>query len=423
MEPVGSDLLLLFVCISLSAFFSAAETALISLSKTKILALVKNDSTRSKAWESFLNDPQRFLVTILIGNNLVNISASALATSLSLKLLPNIGIGLAVGLMTLVILVFGEITPKGLALRYAERFSRYVIYLIYLLSFVCYPAVVVFSKLVDLLGGSKKKFLYPLVTREELELLLSRRDEVELEEEERKIIRSVINLEDKVVREIMIPRPDMVCLEASTPIKSVVRVISEYGHSRIPVYEGNIDNIIGVLYAKDLIPLMADGKWDEKVGNVVRTPYFVPETKLVKELFDELRQKKIHIAIVVDEYGGTSGLVTMEDILEEIVGEIEDEYDKELPVIEKIGENVYVVDGRMNLEELLELFEIEPDMELDEREYDTVAGLLFTLFVRIPKSGEEISFKGLKLKVLDVKKNRIRKVMISKEKEVLNEEA
>ncbi|MBC7331595.1 MAG: HlyC/CorC family transporter [Synergistetes bacterium] len=423
MEPVGSDLLLLFVCISLSAFFSAAETALISLSKTKILALVKNDSTRSKAWESFLNDPQRFLVTILIGNNLVNISASALATSLSLKLLPNIGIGLAVGLMTLVILVFGEITPKGLALRYAERFSRYVIYLIYLLSFVCYPAVVVFSKLVDLLGGSKKKFLYPLVTREELELLLSRRDEVELEEEERKIIRSVINLEDKVVREIMIPRPDMVCLEASTPIKSVVRVISEYGHSRIPVYEGNIDNIIGVLYAKDLIPLMADGKWDEKVGNVVRTPYFVPETKLVKELFDELRQKKIHIAIVVDEYGGTSGLVTMEDILEEIVGEIEDEYDKELPVIEKIGENVYVVDGRMNLEELLELFEIEPDMELDEREYDTVAGLLFTLFGRIPKSGEEISFKGLKLKVLDVKKNRIRKVMISKEKEVLNEEA
>ncbi|KUK14537.1 MAG: Putative membrane CBS domain protein [bacterium 42_11] len=420
---MGSDLLLLFVCISLSAFFSAAETALISLSKTKILALVKNDSTRSKAWESFLNDPQRFLVTILIGNNLVNISASALATSLSLKLLPNIGIGLAVGLMTLVILVFGEITPKGLALRYAERFSRYVIYLIYLLSFVCYPAVVVFSKLVDLLGGSKKKFLYPLVTREELELLLSRRDEVELEEEERKIIRSVINLEDKVVREIMIPRPDMVCLEASTPIKSVVRVISEYGHSRIPVYEGNIDNIIGVLYAKDLIPLMADGKWDEKVGNVVRTPYFVPETKLVKELFDELRQKKIHIAIVVDEYGGTSGLVTMEDILEEIVGEIEDEYDKELPVIEKIGENVYVVDGRMNLEELLELFEIEPDMELDEREYDTVAGLLFTLFVRIPKSGEEISFKGLKLKVLDVKKNRIRKVMISKEKEVLNEEA
>ncbi|MDK2872084.1 MAG: magnesium and cobalt exporter, family [bacterium] len=420
---MGSDLLLLFVCISLSAFFSAAETALISLSKTKILALVKNDSTRSKAWESFLNDPQRFLVTILIGNNLVNISASALATSLSLKLLPNIGIGLAVGLMTLVILVFGEITPKGLALRYAERFSRYVIYLIYLLSFVCYPAVVVFSKLVDLLGGSKKKFLYPLVTREELELLLSRRDEVELEEEERKIIRSVINLEDKVVREIMIPRPDMVCLEASTPIKSVVRVISEYGHSRIPVYEGNIDNIIGVLYAKDLIPLMADGKWDEKVGNVVRTPYFVPETKLVKELFDELRQKKIHIAIVVDEYGGTSGLVTMEDILEEIVGEIEDEYDKELPVIEKIGENVYVVDGRMNLEELLELFEIEPDMELDEREYDTVAGLLFTLFGRIPKSGEEISFKGLKLKVLDVKKNRIRKVMISKEKEVLNEEA
>lgn len=417
MESVSSNVVLLLTCVILSALFSASETALISLSKTKILGFIKSDPSKAKAWKSFLDDPQRVLVAILIGNNLVNITASALATSLSLRLFPNIGIGLAVGLMTFIILVFGEITPKGIALRYADALSKRVIYIMYLLSLIFYPIALVFSKVVDLLGGSGKKFLYPLITREELELLLSKGEEVELEEEERKMIRSVINLEDKVVREIMIPRLDMVCLETTTPVRDAVKVISEHGHSRIPVYENNIDNIVGVLYAKDLIPLMANGKWDEKVGNIVRAPYFVPETKPVKELFEELRQKRIHIAIVVDEYGGTAGLVTMEDILEEIVGEIEDEYDREPPVVEEVKENAYIVDGRMNLDELLELFDVEPDIEIDEREYDTVAGLLFSILGRIPKSGEEVSFKGLRLKVVDVKKNRIRKVMVSKEGE------
>ncbi|MCS7232975.1 MAG: hemolysin family protein [Synergistetes bacterium] len=417
MESVSSNIVLLILCIVLSALFSASETALISLSKTKILGFIKNDPSKAKAWKSFLDDPQKVLVAILIGNNLVNITASALATSLSLNLFPNIGIGLAVGLMTFVILMFGEITPKGIALRYADGISKRVIYLMYLLSLIFYPVALIFSKIVDLLGGPKKRFLFPLITREELELLLSKKEEVDLEEEERKMIRSVINLEDKVVREIMVPRLDMVCLETSTSVKDAVKVISEYGHSRIPVYENNIDNIVGILYAKDLIPLMASAKWDEKVGNILRVPYFVPETKSVKELFEELRQKRIHIAIVVDEYGGTAGLVTMEDILEEIVGEIEDEYDRELPSVEKVRDDAYIVDGRMNLDELLELFGMEPDMEIDEREYDTVAGLLFSLFGRIPKSGEEVSFKGLKLKVIDVKKNRIRKVMISKEEE------
>jgi len=415
MEVPKADLFLLALFVSLSALFSASETALVSLSKTKILSLMKTTPSKAKAWEFFLDDPQRVLVAILIGNNLVNITASALATSLSLKIFPNLGVGFAIGIMTLVILFFGEITPKGLALRYSEYIAKRVIYTMYLLSLVFYPVAIVFSKIVELLGGESKKFLYPLITREELEILLSRGEEVDLEEEERKMIRSVIDLGDKVVREIMVPRPDMVCLESTSDVRDAVRVVEDYGHSRIPIFENDIDNIIGILYAKDLLPVIAAGKWDEKVGRLARSPYFVPETKPVKELFEELRQRKIHIAIVIDEYGGTAGLVTMEDILEEIVGEIEDEYDKELPPVEKVGEEVYVVDGKMNLDELLELFGIEGDSDLEERDYDTVAGLLFSLLGRIPRTGEEVNFKNLKLKVLEVKRNRIKRVMVLKE--------
>lgn len=415
MEVSGTGLALLVIFVLLSALFSASETALVSLSKTRILALMKSAPSKAKAWHLFLDNPQRVLVAILIGNNLVNIAASAIATSLSLKIFPKVGVSVAVGVMTFIILLFGEITPKGLALRYAEDIAKRVIYPAYILSLVTYPIVIGFSKVVESLGGSSKRFLYPLITREELELLLSRGEEVELEEEERKMIKSVIDLEDKIVREIMVPRLDMVCLEASLNVRDAVKVVEEYGYSRIPVFEGNIDNIVGMLYAKDLLPVIVTGNWDEKVSKLIRPPYFVPETKPVRELFDELRQKKIHMAIVIDEYGGTAGLVTMEDIIEEIVGEIEDEYDREPPVVERVNDMVYVVDGKVNLDELFELFGMEMDAELEERDYNTVAGFLFSVLGRIPKQNEEVTFKGLRFKVLEVKKNRIKKVLVSKE--------
>ncbi len=414
MDFPSIEIIFLALFLLLSAFFSASETALISLGKVKILSLIEKDPSKAKAWKILLEDPQRFLVTILIGNNIANIAASALATSLSLRLFASSGVSIAVGVMTFLILVFGEITPKGLALRYAEDFAKRVVYIMYVLSIVAYPFASTLSKLANMLArGDKRSVFYPLLTREELEMLISQKGgEVELEESEKKIIKGVIELEDKIVREIMVPRLDMVCLDALSTVRDAVKVIEEYGHSRIPVYESTVDNIVGVLYAKDLIPIMAEGRWDEKVGNFVRPPYFVPETKLVKELFEELREKKIHIAIVIDEYGGTAGLVTMEDILEEIVGEIEDEYDKEPPTVEKVDDNTFIVDGRLNMEDLLDLLEM--DIDLDERDYDTVAGLIYSIFGRIPQVGEEAEFKGLRLRVLEVRKNRIKKVLVSR---------
>ncbi|HIP87058.1 MAG TPA: HlyC/CorC family transporter [Anaerolineales bacterium] len=227
-----------------------------------------------------------------------------------------------------------------------------------------------------------------------------------IEENERDMIYSIFAFGDTMVREVMVPRIDIIALDVNTPLPEAVDRVIEAGHSRIPVYEGSIDNIIGLLYAKDLLAYLRDGHDPPPLRDILRPPYFVPETKKVDDLLRELQQHRIHMAIAVDEYGGTAGLVTVEDILEEIVGEIQDEYDKEEPIFEQIGEREYIIDARMDLDDVNELFGTELSTEAGE----TLGGLIYSTLGRVPVPGDRLQVDGLQIEVLTVKDRRIGKV-------------
>jgi CBS domain containing-hemolysin-like protein len=251
----------------------------------------------------------------------------------------------------------------------------------------------------------------PFVTEDEIRHLVDvAEEEEEIEEEERELIHSIFEFGDTVVREVMVPRPDMVAIPATTALKEALQTIVEAGYSRIPIYEGDTDNIVGVLYAKDVLKRIQENRGDATVGSIGRAPTFVPEQKKVSELLREMQDQRVHMAIVVDEYGGTAGLVTIEDLLEEIVGEIVDEYDKEEPLVEPLDEERFRVDAKMPIDEMNELLGVE----LPHEEWDTVGGLVFGLTGRVPAVGEKVRFDGLEFTTERVTGRRIQKVVVSK---------
>lgn len=267
------------------------------------------------------------------------------------------------------------------------------------------PGVALYSAVGRLLGVD----IWALEAPWELEGLLG--------DEEREIIEGILDLEDTIAREIMVPRIDLVVIEAETPISQALRTVIESGHSRIPVYRDSIDNVVGILYAKDLLKSVAEGSTEEKVSTIVRPPYFVPETKNASELLREMQQNKVHMAIVVDEYGGTAGIVTIEDILEEIVGEIQDEYDVEEPMLQQVGEGDYIVDARLSLDDLEEILGFEVDIE----GVDTVGGLVYSYLGRVPERGARVALEDFELQVLTVIGRRIGKVRVTRVKEKKSE--
>ncbi len=398
----------------LSAFFSGSETAYLSVSRARIRKLAREGDSRAKVLDKLLEMPNRVIITILIGNNLVNILAASIATSIAIKAFGSTGVGIATGAVTLVVLLFGEITPKSYSATNAERVALLVAKPIYVLMKLLTPVVLVLSRfakfIVSAFGGEVR--LGPFITEEELKMLVEVGEELgAIEKEEKEMISGIFDFDKMDVKDIMVPRIDMKCIEANSSIEDAKKLILETGHSRIPVYEGNVDNIIGILYAKDLLKFLNSGEKPETLHGILRPAHFVPESKKLNELLNEFQRLKVQIAIVVDEYGGTAGMVTLEDVLEEIVGEIKDEYDvAEGEEFTMIDENQAVVDARVSIHEVNEKLMLS----LPEDRVDTIGGLLFNLLGRIPVQGEEVEVDGVVLRVESMRGRRIMKVRVIK---------
>jgi CBS domain containing-hemolysin-like protein len=411
-------LIALVVLIGVAAYLAAAEISLVSVNRFRIRSLREEGNRRAVALDKLLEQPNRFLSTILMLTLLVQVGASAIATGLALSLQLPIAAAIATGVMTFLIFIFSEMAPKTYATNNTEKVALAVAPVVNLLSRVFYPLVriliYVSNGVIRLFGGKTIKE-GPFVTEGDIKALVEAAEEQDvIEEEEKKLIHSIFDFGDTLVREVMIPRTDMVMLEDDAGLEEALETILSTGLSRIPVYSKDFDHIVGILYAKDLLPYLKRGESDVQPREFLREPYFVPETKRVSELLTELRTGTVHMAIVLDEYGGTSGLVTIEDLLEEIVGEIFDEYDSEQVLYENLGNGRYTFDARMPIDDLNDLL----GTDLPAHEWDTLGGLMYNLMGKIPKQGESAVHEGLRLTAQKVVGRRILKVLL----EVLDQE-
>ncbi|WP_334099982.1 hemolysin family protein [Thermotoga petrophila] len=417
---LGLESLLLVILIYLSNFFSSSETALTLMSKVKIKEFLEEKEEKS-AKESYIHLFNKYLTTILISNNLVNLLASSISTLIFLNLLRNMSEEFVAIVSTLfittILLIFGEITPKVLARSDPERVFRRSIGTIRFLTRVLDPIGRLLVKIADgiiSLRHGKKVSEDLFITEEDIVSIVQVGGEMGvIEEEEERIIKRAFEMKQIAVKEIMTPRVDIVAIEENQTVKDLIELVEDEGYSRIPVYKETIDNIVGICYAKDVLSILAAKDCEEvkgmKVKDIMREALYVPETMNIDELLKILKAKKIHIAIVVDEYGGTAGIVTLEDIIEELFGNIMDEYDyDEISGIRKIDERTYIVDGATPINDI----EMELRVQFPETEYETIAGYLLEHFKRIPNVGEEAVIGNLYFKVLAVGKNRIEKVMI-----------
>lgn len=433
-----SDLYLnLFILIMLllgSAFFSSSETALMAMNIAKIRQLEetedKKDIDRLKdIVKNKLND---FLVTILLGNNIVNIAATAITTQLVGRLVGGgQGIVLATFIMTTLILVFGEISPKSYAAQNAEKVALKTSRILQFLSTVFKPVLWVFtaiSHIIIRIAGGEMQGVTAIVTEEEIMSLVDvGEEEGVVKHQEREMIEGVFEIDESDVSDVMIPRIDIVAVEDDINLKEVIDLVIDKGHSRIPVYKESVDNIIGVVYAKDLLKLAKSTNGDLEhlsIKDILHEAYYIPEGKKLSKLLKELQIKKVHMAIVLDEYGGTEGLVTIEDILEEIVGEIFDEFDLEEKKVDKIGDNKYIIKGDLDLEEIEDFFDIEFS-EDDKEDYDSIGGFIFNTLDRVPKNGDVVSHTNVNFIVKKVMKRRIKEVFVeieAKDDAIINED-
>lgn len=414
------DYILVFLFLSLSAYFMSSETAITAVSKVKLRQLENEGDERAKKLNKLLKDSTRLLSTILLGNNIAQNALTAILTAVSFRWLSNLNLnpGWSIPISTIIstflILIFAEVTPKSYAFQRAEKVALFTAKPLDFIHKVFSPIAITMTTIANLilkLFGLKLVNPEPFVTEEEIKTLVDiGEEEGIIEEEEREIIEGVFEFSETLAREVMVPRVDIVALDVNSTFEEAIDTITMSGHSRIPVYEETIDNIVGIIYAKDLLKYFGI-KTPPPLSSIMRAPYYVPETKPIDELFREMRSQKIHMAIIIDEYGGTAGLVTIEDILEELVGEIMDEYDiNEESMVREISPDEIIVDGRMNLEELNEMLGVE----LPAEETDTIAGFVYDHISHIPKPGEEFEYDGVLIKVEEVRGRRITKLRIKR---------
>ena len=418
MDTDGSitQLIFLAVLIFLSALFSSAETAFLSTNKIRLRNLQEEGEKKADLVLFMLDNQNKLISALLVGNNIVNIGSSALATKMATEAFGNAGVGIATGLMTLLVLVFGEVIPKNLAAAHAETWAMFIAPFIRLVSFVLTPVVFLLTKLSDFVVHFSKSDDEedPTITEDEFKILVNvGQEEGVLDESESEMINSIFEFDETVVKAIMVPRIDIVAVDVEDSINEALRIIVDGGHSRIPAYEESIDNIVGILYAKDIFAHL-DADFDTmKVKELLRPAYYIPETKKVSDLLNELRLKKVHMAIILDEYGGTNGLVTIEDLIEEIIGDIQDEYDVEDDLIVMHGEDHLVADARAPIGDVEDAFDVELDEEiLEDSEADTIGGLAFEHLGGIPAVGDEVTVGRFLIRIVDVSGRRISKVEI-----------
>ena len=410
---LGIQITILVALLFFSAFFSMSETALMSMSKIRLRHLVENHVKHAKLTQDLLDHPNQLLGTILVGNNLVNIAASAIATSIAIYFWDNKGVGIATFLMTLLILIFGEITPKNIAIDYTEEIVLFIAPIMNVFVKIFSPIVWVLTNftngLLHLFGlnNQEKK---PLITEEELKTIVEvSSQEGVLESDEKEIIDNIFEYSDMRVKDIMIQRMDIVAVDVSATYEEVVAAFGEKQFSRIPVYEDTIDNIVGVLYAKDLffIPVEKIKQFDIK--KYMREPFYTYEFIKISDFFRRMQGDRIHIAIVLDEYGGVAGIITMEDIIESILGDINDEYDpQDEEDIVCIKEGEYLVNGSVRLEDLNE----EIGTHFESEDFESIGGFILGILGRIPRTGEIINYESIRFVIEKVDKSRIIKIRL-----------
>lgn len=416
MDPsLSVQIFSLIILLLTSGFFSASETALMAISKLDVRYMIEQNIKGADKLEKLLENPNKLLGSILVGNNLVNIVASSLATMIAIRLSGNssssIGVGIATGVMTILILIFGEITPKSLATQNAQKISLLVSGPISLVVIIFSPIVSILMAITHTiikLAGGDPDTTKPFITADELKTIVNvSHEEGVLEKEEKQMIVNVFDFGHSCAKDIMVPRTDIVAIDLHATYDEIVALYKIEQFSRMPVYEESYDHIVGVLHIKDLI-LNPVSPGDFQVKDYLREAYFVHEFKNNDELFKEMRAKKIGIAIVLDEYGGTSGLVSMEDLIEEIVGDINDEFDQVQQEITKINEHEYIIEGSCRITDLDETL----NLNIVSDDFDSIGGFVIGLFDRFPNANEEIKFENLTFKVEDIVNNRITRLKI-----------
>ena len=397
-----------------TAFLSLAESAVTSIGRVKSHHLADQKLKGSETLLKIVEDPAPYMTVLLLLKVLGFVAATVLATDFAIDNFDAFGQSIAIVAMTLALFVVAEAAPKSFAIQHAERAALFVARPVLVVGRVLNPLgrvlIIVANAIISPLPGRTLP-KGPFVTESEIRHMANvAEEEDEIEEGERELIHSVFEFGDTVVREVMVPRPDMVTARSDATLDEVLEIIVDAGYSRIPIYEGDHDNIIGVLYAKDLLKRMHEDTKDTKLSSLARAPLFVPEQKKVSELLREMQERRVHMAIVIDEYGGTAGLVTIEDLIEEIVGEIVDEYDQEEPLVEPIDESTLRVDAKMPIDEINELLNVD----LPHEEWDTVGGLVFGLAGRVPEKDQTVRLDSLEFRAERVTGRRIQKVVITK---------
>lgn len=410
------QLFFLVVLIFLSGFFSASETALMSLSKIRLKHMVESGVKHSDTVEYLHNNPNKMLGAILLGNNAVNIGASSIATVLAISIFDSAGVGLATMIMTILILIFGEITPKSLAMQYTEKFALFVSPIIKFLAVILAPLVYILTKITNLfirLFGGTPNNKKPFITQEELKIIVDvSSQEGLLESDEKEMIYNIFEFGDLRIKDVMVQRMDMLAIPIDATFEETIATFNEKKFSRLPVYEDTIDNIVGLLYAKDIFftsDLAQALSQDFDVNKLMREPSITFEFIKISDFFKQMQGERAHMAVVLDEYGGVAGLVTMEDIIESIFGDINDEFDEDTESdIEVIKEDEYVVSGNIAIEELNDLI----GTSFESADYESFGGFIIGILGRLPKDGELINYMGYKFIIEQVVKNRINKVRI-----------
>jgi len=410
-------LALFIVCLLLSAFFSSSETAFTSLQRIRVEHLVNTKVTGAERVAKMIRRPERLLSTILTGNNLANTAAAALGTILAISVWGEWGILIATIGIAVILLVFCETTPKVIAAHNAERLSIKLARPIEVASYIFTPAVLALSSIASrfskLAGG--EPVARSLVSAEEIRTMISvGHKEGTVEKDEAEMLHKVFDFGDRPVHEVMVPRPEVISIEQGSTVADFLALYAESPLSRFPVYQENMDNVVGILSIKDVLMALAKGTIDNQsvIDDLIRPSYFTPEAKRINELFTEMRDNNYRMAVVVDEYGGTAGIVSLSRLVEEIVGQVGDELAGVEKEYEAINEYTFQIDGSMRIEEANE----EMGLELPEGDYETVAGFILDLLGHIPKRGEQLRYKGLKIVITKMRGLKIEEVLLTKGK-------
>jgi len=400
---------MLALLLIISGFFSAAETSLMSLSKIRVRYMVDENVKGAKLVQKLVENPSKLIGSVLVGNNIANIAGSAIATALTMKLFEGNAVAIATIAMTILILVFSEITPKSLAAQNSEKVAIAVARPLSLIVIIINPIVIIFTKitnlLIKILGGKIDKDT-PYITEEELKSMVNvSHEEGVLEIEEKQMIYNVFEFGDLQIKDVMIQRTDISAIDVDSDFDKIMEVIKEDKYSRYPVYDGNFDNIIGIVNVKDFI-YIEHTRDNFKIANYMRKPYFTYEFKKITEFFKDMKKNRVHMAIVIDEYGGTAGIVTIEDLIEEIVGEIEDEYDEIEKQVEKINDEEYIVDGSTKVIFINGFI----GLNIESEDFESLGGFIMGELGRLPKVGETVLHENVKFTVDSVSNHRIQKV-------------